>query len=239
MNEKRLDDLIGKLKAAAGDNLRTVALYGSAASGEYHEKYSDLNVLCLFERLDGSAMEKIAAASAWWVRKGHPAPLVFSLEELRNSADLFPIELLDIRANRRVLYGEDAFASLEVPMKLHRVVLERELRTNLLRLRQAYLSGKPNSKRTMRLMTASISSFVTLFRHTLIALGEKAPISAREGIDRLASALNFDASAFHAVWDVREKKRKASDLKTDALFRAYVDCVQRIADEMDRRLAAP
>lgn len=238
MDEKLLEQLVEKLKASAGENLRTVALYGSAARGEYHEKFSDLNVICVFDRLDGSALEKAAPASAWWARKGHPAPLVFSLEELRNSADLFPIELLDMKANRRVLYGDDVFSGLEVPMKLHRIAVERELRTNLLRLRQAYLAFKPDPKRTMRLLTSSASSFVTLFRHALIALGKQPPQTAREAMDTLGSTLGIDTSPFHAVWDVRERKRKAQELKPKEVFRVYVDCIQRIADEMDRRLGA-
>jgi predicted nucleotidyltransferase len=237
--EKLLQELVDKLKTSAGTNLKSVVLYGSAAGGEFHEKYSDLNVLCLLKRLDGAELEKLSEAAAWWVKEGHPAPLAFSQEELQSSAGVFPIEFLDIKAKRRVLYGEDAFAAFDVPMKFQRAAVERELETNLVRLRQSYLAGSLKRKGVMRLMTSSISSFVTLFRHALLVLGEKPPKEAREVMDRLAARLRFDATPFHAIWDVREGKRKESSVDAQATLRAYVENIQRVTEAMHRLLAEP
>ena len=46
-HEKLISEFVEKMKAAAGDNLVSVVLYGSAADGEFHPEYSDLNLLCL------------------------------------------------------------------------------------------------------------------------------------------------------------------------------------------------
>ncbi len=234
--EKDLSELVEKLKQAAGANLRSVVLYGSAASGEFHPKHSDLNVLCVLERLDAAELAKLNSAAAWWERKGHPAPLVFTLEELRRSADVFAIELLDIQASRRVLFGEDVFTALDVPMSLHRQQVERELHTNLIRLRQSYLAAPRDTKTLERLMTASVSTFTALFRHALIALGERPPQSRRATVDALAALLDFDASGFHAVLDAREGKRQGG-ADVAAAFASYLAAVARVAEEMDRRLA--
>lgn len=234
--EKDLSELVEKLKQAAGSSLKSVVLYGSAASGEFQPKHSDLNVLCVLERLDGAELGKLNATAAWWVRKGHPAPLVFTLDELRHSADVFSIELLDIKASHRVLYGEDVFGRFDVPMSLHREQVERELRTNLIRLRQAYLAAPRNTGTVERLMSVSVSTFTALFRHALIALGEQPPQSKRAVVDRLAALLGFDASPFHTVLDFREGKRGQADIfKT---FDAYLAAITRVAEEMDRRLSA-
>ncbi len=235
--EKELHELVTKLKEAAGANLKAVVLYGSAVTGEFHPKHSDLNVLLVLERLDAAGLEKLNPASTWWAQKGYPAPLAFSWEELRGYADLFAIELLDIKANHRVLFGEDIFAELTVPVTFHRALVERELSINLIRLRQTYLAQPRDHKALLRLMTASISTFAALFRHALMALGEQPPPYKREAVDRLASLLNFDAQAFHTLLDVREGKRKERDVKVEETFRAYVEGVTRVAQEMDRRLA--
>src|SRR2546422_8340651 len=84
----------------------------------------------------------------WWTRKGHPSPYVFTLEELRQSADVFAIELWDIKSSRKVLFGEDVFDGLDVPMGLHRIQVERELRASLVRLRQRYLTAAQDRKST-------------------------------------------------------------------------------------------
>ena len=235
--EQELNQLVEKLKAAAGDNLKAVALYGSAATGEFQPKYSDLNVLCVLERLDAAELEKLNPVTVWWTRKGQPPPLVFTLDALRRSADVFAIELTDIKASHRILHGEDVFTGLEVPMHLHRLEVERELRTNLIRLRQSYLSEPQPRKALLRLMTGSVSTFTTLFRHALIALGQPPPASKREAVDKLAALLGFDAAAFHTVLDVREGKRREKDVDAVATFRSYLDGISRVVEEVDQRLA--
>ena len=179
-----LNELVGKLKAAAGANLKSVILYGSAATEEFHAKHSDLNLLCIVEQADATRLEAIHGAVEWWIRRGQRAPLVFTLDEFRGSADVFAIELLDMKSRHRVLHGENVLADLQVPLQFHSIQVERELRTNWLRLRQAILAAPQKPKAYLEIMTASFSSFTALFRHALIALGEAAPETRREAIDR-------------------------------------------------------
>ena len=234
--EKELAELVMRLKEAAGPNLKSVVLYGSAATGEFHPKYSDLNLLCVLERLDPVDLEKLNPAVRAWLHKGYPTPLVFTLEALRRSADVFPIELLDIKASRRVLFGEDVFADLEVPLNLHRPFLERELRTNLIRLRERYLARSHDRKALLRLMTASVSTFAALFRHVLIILGEQPPQRRRDVFDKLATRVGLEAAAFHAILDVREGKRREKQMDVVETFRAYLEGITRVTKEIDRLL---
>ena len=222
------------MKQAAGANLHSVVLFGSAAGGQYQPKHSDLNVLCTLQRLDGPALEALRPALEWWTGKGNPHILVFSMDELRCSADVFAIELLDIKARHKVLYGGDCFAELEVPMDLHRIELEHELRTKLIRLRQAYIEVSGDSKRLLGLLTDSVTSFLTLFRHTLIAFGDEPPAHRHEVLDRLAARLGVDVAPFHTVLEIREEKRRPKEIDVNAVGRAYLASVQRIADEVDR-----
>jgi predicted nucleotidyltransferase len=235
--EKELDELVQKLRAAAGDNLKSAVLYGSAVRGEFHPKHSDLNVLCVLERLDASGLAKLGPAATWWMRRGHPAPLLFTREALHRAADVFAIELLDIKAGHRVLFGEDVFTTMEVPMGLHRLQVERELRINLIRLRQHFLAARSSPKAVMKLMTESVSSFVALFRHALLALGEQPPDGKRDIVNRLAGLVGFDATAFQTVFDVREGKRHGRNLNVEETFRGYLEGITHVTDEVDRRWA--
>ena len=239
IKERDLADLVTRLKDAAGSNLLSVILYGSAATEDFHAGHSDLNILCVMQSLGRDDLGKLHAASAWWVKKGHPAPLFFTRDELQHSADILAIELLDIQAARRVLYGEDVFASLHVPMDLHRLHVERELRNNTLRLRQHYVRHSADSRKTLELMTASISTFAALFRHALIALGEEPPSTKRSVMDRLGSVLGFDPAPFHTIFEIREGHKRGRDVDAQATFGAYLDRVSKVADEIDRRLAVP
>jgi hypothetical protein len=236
--DHKLDEFVQKLKSSAVGNLEAVALYGSAVTGEFHSKHSDLNLLCVLEQADAARMEALHAAVEWWLRQGHRAPLVFTLEELRRSADVFAIELLDMKTHHRMLYGEDVLAGLPVPLHYHAIQVERELRTDWLRLRQSILTAPKKRDAYLSLMTTSFSAFATLFRHALIALGETPAANKREAIDRMARFAHADPSGFLTILEFREGKRKAREIDIEEILERYFAFVEAVTDEFDRQLDA-
>ncbi|MGH9469932.1 MAG: nucleotidyltransferase domain-containing protein [Terriglobia bacterium] len=235
--DRLLDELVKRLARADGENLLSVALYGSAASGEFRPGHSDLNVLCLLRRIGPRALEQLHPAFRWWTKKGHPAPLVFTLEELRQAADVYAIELIEIKASHRLLFGEDVFGSLQAPTELHSLQVERELRHNLTRLRQSAIAVAGRKKDLLELMLRSASTFALLFRHCLIALGEAPPPTKREAVERLAALLGFDAKSFRALFKVRTGGMKKKEVNVPSTFASYLEAVTHATEEMDRRLA--
>jgi hypothetical protein len=234
-----LDDLLAQLKHALGDNLDSLVLYGSAAgnNANFSEKYSDLNVMCLVNRLDAKALRAVAPVIAWWEQQKQPAPMLFAIDELRRSADVFAIELLDIKQRHKVLFGADHFSEFEVPMDLHRVAVERELRTNLIKLRQKFMLIAGNdAKPLIQLMAESVSTFATLFRHSLIALGEQPPAHKRDAVTHLADKLHFERKPFDQIFDLREGKLRETEIDAESTFAGYLTAIERVVDEVDKRL---
>jgi predicted nucleotidyltransferase len=234
--EKELAEFVQKLKDAAGGNLKSVILFGSSVTGEFQSKHSHLDILCVIERADVAQIDALQPAVEWWIRKNNPEPRVFTSEELRRSADVFPIELLDMKERHRVLYGEDILEKLSVPLRYHKLQVERELRTNSLRLRQALLVAPKKAKARLGIMVSSVSSFVALFRHALIALGETPAVDKRDAIDRMARIAGSAPSGFHAVLDFREGKRAEKEIDVTETIRSYVELVDKVTNEVDRRL---
>ena len=170
--EAKLTDLVSCMKEpAARESPESMILCGSAARGDFKEGHSDSK--CLVRALFSVAARELARVTPvvhWWCKdQNEPAPLFFTAEELRQSADVFSIELLDMQESRRVLYGADIIAGIDVPMNLHRVQVEHDLRTLLLKLRQhLLLTGQ--KEHDLRVAAAkSSSSALALLRHTLIA----------------------------------------------------------------------
>jgi hypothetical protein len=236
--EAKLKELIERLNAEAADNLKSVVLYGSAVTPEFVARHSDLNVLCLVERAGAPELEALHGVAEWWTRAGNPAPLVFTLEELHRSADVFAIELLDMKIRHRILWGEDFLTNFEVPLVFHRLQVERELRTDWLRLRQAILAAPQRRKDHLGIMLASVSTFGALFRHALFALGQPMPESKRQAVDALASLTGADPSAFHAILELREGKRKEGKMDVEETLHTYLEFVEVVTNEVDRRLEA-
>ena len=170
--EKQLDEFIRRIQKAAGDNLRTVILYGSAAAGDFNPEFSNLNLLCILHDIDFGHLSAIASVVEWWHRDKHPAPLVMTRDELERSVDVFPIELLDMQQHHRVLFGENVVTGLQIPMRLHRAQVEYELREKLILLRQRLMLAAGKERELWELLLRSLPAFATLIRHALIALGD-------------------------------------------------------------------
>lgn len=184
--EEILNDLVNRLIHSAGKNLDSVILFGSGARTAPADAVSDLNVLCILKSAAVSDLADIAPVVAWWTgEKRQPAPLFFTNDELKNSADVFAIEFLDMHRHHRILFGGDPIASLHVPMNLHRVQVEHDLRTTILRLRRLFLTNSADSKALASALGGSFSSVRTILRHALITIGEPAPNSDEEVFARV------------------------------------------------------
>lgn len=231
--EKQLTELVERLKNAAGPNLLSVVLHGSAAAEEFHAEFSDINILCIAGELSPPAMRALSPALQWWTGLKHSVPLFFTGEELKAAADVFAIEILDIKQRHRMLYGEDVFQDLQVPMTRHRIQLEHELRTKLLFLREHYLTSSGDEAKVRHLMLDSVSNFIALFRHTLIAMGEQPPRSKSEVVERLANKVQFDPAPFKSLIHIREGKLKPETLDAHAVFAAYLGAIEKAVRAVD------
>jgi predicted nucleotidyltransferase len=215
----KLTELVNRLKDAAGKNLESVILYGSAARGDFHPGTSDLNVLCTLVAIDVNELQRLAPVVAWWTREVlEPAPLFFLTEDLARSTDVFAIESLDAKRSHRVLFGKDVVANLEIPMNLHRVEVERNLRELLQKLRQHVLHAGRNEMELSGILKKSASLAKTLLRHTLLSFGEEPPAETKELFERVEVITGADAGAFGAVYDYRTTGEWPKDS-----FHAYDD----------------
>lgn len=234
MAEKNLlNEFVAKLRSAASDNVVSIILYGSAADGEFHPHYSDLNLLCVVRDGSFAALEKFMSVVEWWHREKYHLPLVLTLEELKSSADVFSIEFTDMKQLYRVLFGEDVLRGLNVPMRLHRFQLEYELREKTLLLRQHVLLAGRDEKKLWDAMVQSLSSFTTLFRHVLIEMGENSRKHSRETVMDLSKRLNFNSSPFLQLLDVRARDKDHRDLRPERVAAQYLAAIEQVAAAVD------
>ena len=238
-DEQLLGEFVQKLRAAAGESLTSVILYGSAAEGEFHPEYSDVNLLCVVQDTSFASLSKIATAVEWWRKKKHHPPLVVTEKELKDTADVFSIEFIDMKQRHRILFGRDVLRDLNVPMHLHRSQLEYELREKLFLLRQHMLLAGSDEKSLWEAMLNSLSSFTTLFRHALIELGEVGRKHSREAVQELASRLNFDAAAFVQLMDVRGHKSDRKQFRSTDLASRDLAAIEQVAAAVDTMQSSP
>ena len=234
--EKTISDFVSRLRAAAGVNLESVILFGSAAAGDYHPEFSNVNLFCVIRDSSFAALQTVAPAVKWWNAQKQPPPLFMTHDEIKHSTDVFTIELLDMQQHHRVLFGEDLVQGLSIPANLHRVQVEYELREKIALLRQHLLLASGNDSRMWELLLRSVSSFATLFRHVLIVLGRDAPVGKREAVQTLSKQIGFDASGILQVLDVRERKSDRKKFNVSDVFSRYLAALEQVAAAVDRML---
>jgi hypothetical protein len=234
--EDRIDEFVRRVREAAGPNIESIILFGSAVSGDFHTGLSNLNLLCVLRECSFAALQALAPVAKWWERQKQPPPLCMTRKELERSTDVFTIELLDMRQHHRVLLGEDVVRGLRISMHVHRVQVEYELREKLILLRQQVLLAADNSSRLWDLLLHSVPSFGTLFRHALIALGDDSPPGRREAAEALSKRLGFDLSAIHQVLDVREHKADRKKMDVNDISARYLAAIEKITAAVDEAL---
>ena len=233
--DAKLTELVNRLKEFAATNVECVILFGSAARGDFRPGHSDLNVACILHSLTVEELGRLAGVVNWWcTEQKEPAPLFFTKDELRQAADVFAIETLDMKHGRRVLYGKDIVAEIEVPMNLHRVQVEHDLRTMVLKLRQRYLRAPGNSKELAPVLRRSFSGVLTLLRHVVIAFGEEPPLAERDIVARASALTGSNASAFDALLKLRDTGEFHGEIIS--VYGAYLKALEKISSALDKHL---
>ncbi len=231
--DQKLAQLVGKTRAALVDRLVAVILYGSGASGEHHAKFSDLNVLAVLNEVTARELADSEPVVRWWRREGNPSPLLLSRDEVHASTDVFAIEFHDMLEQRRVLYGEDVIAGLQIDRTFYRAQVEHDLLSKLLRLRQTAAAVLSDRDALLRLMLDSVSTFCVLLRHALLLGGIAPGAKKREVVSHLPE-IGIDPAPFDRLLDVREGRVKPKDVIPRELFEEYLARIHAAVEYVDR-----
>src|SRR5215212_1138327 len=190
--ETQFNAFIDDVRATHGKNLASIILYGSAAAGDFIPAHSDYNILIALNKITPADLRNAHACMREWNRLGHPVPVYFTVNELQNAADVFPIEFYQMSAARKVLYGTDVLAGLQISDEFLRHQTEYELRSKLILLRRQYIPASATEEGLKTLMTESLASFSALFRAVLLLAGGEPPATRREIVALTVERLGLD-----------------------------------------------
>lgn len=230
------EELIKELREALGPSLKSVVLYGSAAAGDFVEGVSGRDVLIVAERLGAAELAALAGPLAHWEAAGNPMPQLFTPTELAGSADVFPIELMDMLQSRKVLFGDDPLTQVYIDMRHYRIQLERELKTRLLVLRRKYLGCGGKTDAVAGLMAASVSTFLVLLRGALRLYNESPPADKTKALEELNKHIPFDRQPFLTVLDLKKRKQKPTAGQIETLFSEYLTAIETVVAAVDKEL---
>ena len=232
--QEALNGLIQDLRATHGDNLASVVLYGSAAAGDHVELRSDYNLLISLHRITPADLRQAQAPMREWQRLGHPLPVYFTVEELSDAADVFPIEFHQMSQARILLYGKDPFEFVKLSDVHLRHQAEYELRSKLIQLRRLYIPASVSLTKLCDLMSDSLASFAALFRAVLLLHGVQAPVGKPECVRTTVRLLNLNEQPFEKIFALRASgEMPATEEEANDLFAAYMSQIERVVEAVD------
>ncbi len=219
----------GDFREAFGRDLVHIALYGSAAGGDYQPGRSDLNFLIVLTEEGIEHLERALDAVERWKRRRVAVPLFVTEAYIRGSVDVFPIEYLDMKRRHVHVYGRDILGGLTFEAEHVRLQCEREIKGKLLLLREGFLKTGGRKRELRALIAESLPAFVALFEALLFLEGREIPATKREVFRAGCAACELDAAVFEELLDVREGRVKPGEERLLELFKGYLKEVRKLA----------
>ena len=233
--KNQFEAFIDDLRSTHRKNLASVILYGSAAAGDFVAHQSDYNILIALHKIGPDDLRNAQPCIREWTRMGHPLPVYFTVSELQNAADVFPIEFHQMSAARKVLFGADVLAGLDISGANLRLQTEYELRSKLLQLRRQYIPASASVEGLKNLMADSLSSFAALFRAVLVIHGVMPPATKPEIVAEAVKHLGIDGAPFEKIFHIRENNAtgKLDETSANQLFGEYMEQIEKVIDAVD------
>jgi predicted nucleotidyltransferase len=233
--DARLEQLARAVESAAGSNLVSLVLYGSAAAGTAREN-SDLNLLLILEDARSGALSALSPALAGWLKRNERPPLIFSRESWHAAADVFPLEIEDIRSRHRVLRGTDPVAGLMTTVHNQRLELEREVRGRMVQLRAAYAAAAEDGRELTDLVAESCHGMMPLFRAAVRMTGSIPPDEPRDLVRQISDLAGLDGTAFDWPLARMAGARVPALTARDPRAARYLDALEAFVHYVDRAL---
>jgi hypothetical protein len=189
-------------------NLAVAMLYGSAVKGTFTDGMSDVNILVLLQKADPASVIQLGKKARSCMRKNRINPLLLTEEEYLASADVFPLEYLDIADSRKVIHGDDPTKKLDITRANLRHQVEAQLRGTIADLRRALLASSGRERLLRRHLKEWFGSQNALLRGLLrLGGGTAIPADVEVVAQMLGDQYGIDAAVIVELSRIRSGEK--------------------------------
>lgn len=231
---KVISGLVQNLKEVYKEKLVSVVLYGSCASDECENEFSDINLIVIIENLLAIDLKNANVALKDFMKTKNPLPLFMDEDEWFNSCDVYPIEYSDIKDRYKILYGVDVVKPLVLEKTNLRLQCEHETKNLLIKLRQNYLAQSTDINAIEKLLKTSSKSFFALFRAILRLTNEKVFFNHEESINSLAQKVTIDKDVFLKLLNLRTDSKAILRTEYEITIQKLIDSTNEILKYIDK-----
>ena len=228
------DEITKDYQTVYGKELIAILLYGSAASGNYIRKKSDINFLIVLTEEGIGQLQKSFKTVEKWYKRRVSTPLFLTKSYISSSLDSFPIEFFNMTKNHHLVFGEDVLQEIAFDKHHLRLQCEKELKGKLLQLRQVFLESGGKTKNLIFIIGRSLTAFISIFRALLYLKGKDVPGEGRNIISLVSQEFGVDEQTFLNLLKIKEGAEKKSSKALSSLFENYIREIRKLAYAVDQ-----
>ena len=228
--QKLVQTYAKEVKAAFGDRLEGLLIYGSAVRGEFLPGRSNLNMLMFTTFSDAATLKLYTPVHKRWSKEQVVVPLILTEQELIRSSAYFPLEFLEIQEHHRVLGGRDPFVGFHVKTDRLKDEVVQGLATHVLRLRQRYVEGGGTDDAVTILLPLSITSTIPLLRGLQRILGKPVLTRSEDVLNDMSAHFEMDFRGFRDALLFKRGQITPGRAEVPRLFDRYLSDATVLAD---------
>ncbi|HTZ11437.1 MAG TPA: nucleotidyltransferase domain-containing protein [Candidatus Margulisiibacteriota bacterium] len=223
---KIIDSLIKELRDIYAKELVSIILYGSAASGEFVQQASDVNLLVVLDNAELPNLTRVSRLISKGKYKFIKA-IFISQDYMHSCLDVFPIEFLDMKENYALLAGKDILEGLNVDLKNLRFQCEYELKSKLLNIKNLYLRN--NGREDLEvLLFKSFTSILHLMRNLLRLKNVSPPYLKQDVLNVFSHEFGISVFNFNIILAAKNKNTRLSYAELDDMLLGLVLDLEKI-----------
>jgi hypothetical protein len=233
--EQTLAQVAEQVRLLFASDLICLALYGSAVGEDFIPERSNLNLVIVLRHITVTHLQSLHRLLPRWHKLGIATPLLLDRRTLERGCDVFPMEFHDIKAQHRVLYGEEVFATLCIDGQHLRYQAEHEVRGKLLRLRALYAEVGADRRRLESLLLDSVKTFLIVMRNFVRLRAGQAHTRYLGVLDQFEAHFGETFPTMRHLLRVRMQLEGWGD-GIEATVGDYLQEVERLVELVDRVL---
>lgn len=222
--------LVKKFQEVYANNLISIIAYGSAVSGGFLPKRSQVDLLLV---LQDASLENLKKAHALAKKNTLCHILFFDQDFIAMSLDTFPIEFLDIKEGYLVLFGKDILKDRVIETANLRFQCEAEIKEKLITLKQQYIKICYDAFAMRQLLLVSFSSILHILKSALRLNGQESPRTKEEIIKACGLRFGLEGELWKRILLLKNGQARIAKKETEAVFIALVKDLEKISHKID------
>ncbi len=218
--EKPLTDFTQRVVGDFAGNITSVCVTGSALTEDFVPRKSGINTVLVFENESIELLDLVSEMGKLLFKHNFDMPLIMTDEHILRSQDVFGVEYLDFQLNHKTLWGKDPFESLVIDKADVRLQCERELKANLIRLRQGYIASKIGTAKLREVLVCGARGLMPYLRAMLWLCDKPRSAAITPTITDAAQEFGFDGSHLVSIaaWKYDKTRTDAIELRESATY---------------------